>query len=78
MEVVTRRVSHTSDGRLAVPPARSQKVEAFRGSGPVEDRLREGDPVGERLSRMDSTSLPEAVTVPSRPKRWKLQPGSPG
>jgi hypothetical protein len=29
--VVTRPLCHTSDGRPALPPARSQKVEGFRG-----------------------------------------------
>jgi transposase-like protein len=37
-KVVTGPLSHTSDPRLAVPPARSQKVAAFNGSGPLEDR----------------------------------------
>jgi hypothetical protein len=32
--------SHTSDARLAVPPARTQEVEAFGGAGPLEDRYR--------------------------------------
>jgi len=30
-KAVTRPLSNTSDRRLALPPARSQKVEAFRG-----------------------------------------------
>jgi hypothetical protein len=38
--VVTRPLSHTNDARLAAPPARSQEVEAFGGSGPPEDRYR--------------------------------------